>query len=257
MTPITVLVLAAGDDRRGPHQYPTVLHEVDGVPLLQRIVETCGTLEDVEIVCLLRSDQLERWAIADMVAQLTPRPRVIAVHGDTAGAACTALLAIDELVDSRELLLVTANEYLSIDLAAQLDTVRSTDADAAVLTFDSVHPRYSYAAVDESGIVTRLEEKHPISRRATTGVYWARRSDTMLAALKNLIRKGDAHEGRYFIAPALNQIILAGGTVRAFALADGVYHPLKDVDQLARDSVEHGPISGRASTPLDTASRST
>ena len=48
----------------------------------------------------------------------------------------------------------------------------STEADGGILTFESSHPKWSYARLDDSGYVDLVAEKEPISKNATVGVYY-------------------------------------------------------------------------------------
>ena len=53
----------------------------------------------------------------------------------------------------------------------------SKNLDGAILTFEAIHPKWSYAKCDEEGYVTEVAEK-VISKNATVGVYyWKHGSD--------------------------------------------------------------------------------
>ena len=61
-----------------------------------------------------------------------------------------------------------------------------------MVTFRSLHPRYSYMLVDDNGLIVEAAEKRPISRHATAGFYWYRRGADFVQSAQDMIRK-DAH----------------------------------------------------------------
>ena len=48
----------------------------------------------------------------------------------------------------------------------------NNNLDASILTFNSTHPKWSFAQVNDDGLVTEVAEKKPISNIATVGIYW-------------------------------------------------------------------------------------
>jgi hypothetical protein len=109
---------------------------------------------------------------------------------------------------------------------------RARQLDAGVLTFSSVHPRYSYVRVDGGGMVTEAAEKNPISRNATVGFYWFSQGRRFVEAVKKMIRKDAAVNGVFYICPALNELILEQARIGTRMISADHYHPLKTERQL-------------------------
>ena len=78
------------------------------------------------------------------------------------------------------------------------------------MTLAAVHPRWSYVRCDEDGLVVEAAEKRPISRLATAGAYWYRRGSDFVEAVMAMIRKDASVEGRFYVCPAFNELILRG-----------------------------------------------
>ena len=70
-----------------------------------------------------------------------------------------------------ELLIVSMNELVDIDYSFVLENFRDNSYIGGVITFDSIHPRYSFARLEES-VVTEISQHDPISRNATKGSFW-------------------------------------------------------------------------------------
>jgi len=123
----------------------------------------------------------------------------------------------------RHALMIANADQIFEDSVAELVGAMG-DADAGVVTFDSVHPRWSYVRLDDLGNVIETAEKRPISRSAIAGLYYFRRGMDFVQAAMQMIEK-DAHVNEsFFIAPALNEMILKGKTVRTARVRSERYH---------------------------------
>ncbi len=238
---MNILILAAGhpefDTRDG--KYPLCLTEYDGVPLLERLAKACQALGAKRTIFALRKEEVNRYHLDNVVALLCPQAVTLKVDGNTPGAACTALLAAGHIDNGQELLVLSANELVDIDLAELVAGFRARQLDAGTVTFPSIHPRYSYVRLGEQGLVTEAAEKNPISNHATAGVYWYARGKEFVAAVKNMIRK-DAHvDGVFYLCPAFNELVLKQARIGVAAIEARRYHPLKTERQMDQFSASH------------------
>lgn len=229
-----ILILAAGNSNFGAHDenYPLCLAELNGKPLIELLIESCGALEPVNFIVALREEDIRRYHLDSVVQLLAPNVKVLRVGANTRGAACTALLAAGYIDGHDELLILNGNELLDIDFSAVLGDFRSRELAAGVVTFPSVHPRYSYVRVDKKGLVVEAAEKKPISRLATAGFYWFAHGRDFVRAVKNMIRKDASVDGVFYICPAMNELVLEQARISVHNIDAGHYHPLKTEYQL-------------------------
>lgn len=233
-----ILILAAGAaDPATLAQsggYPVLLAEIGGRMLVELIVEACTPAAPSRIAFVVRDGDARRYRLANVVSQASPLAVLHAIRGETAGAACTALVAIQHIAPEEELLVLNGNEIIDVDVAAVIAGFRSRGLDAGTLVFPSLHPRYSYVKLDDAGLVVEAAEKNPVSRHATVGFYWWRRGADFIRAVQSMIRK-DAHVGgAFFICPAFNELILADGRVGVERIRAEQYRPVKSLRQLER-----------------------
>jgi len=245
MEKLNVLILASGKATTAPQevleQYPDYLTEHNGVPLLEYLVKQCDELGAHKITCLLPAGEVSRYHLHNMVAQISPVSNVIAVQGPTAGAACTALLACEKIDNAHPLLVMGSNELLSLPLGAALERFWNSNADAGVFTFKSVHPRYAFVRLDDTAHVVEAAEKNPISHHAIAGMFWFRRGADFVDAVKDMIRKDIKVNGAFYIAPALNELILKGQNIDSYSISPGQYHSLRSAAQLYAFETEATP----------------
>jgi dTDP-glucose pyrophosphorylase len=100
--------------------------------------------------------------------------------------------------------------------------------DAGIVVFDDVHPRWSFVKLDASGFVIEAAEKRPISRHATTGLYWFARGADFVRAASAMLRKGASVDGHFYVTPVLNELILAQARIGVTPIDKAHYHSLKD-----------------------------
>jgi hypothetical protein len=232
---MNVLILAAGGEPADPHApdpYPIWLSEMEDGLVLERQVRALAFDKAARFVFCFRRADVERYHLRDIVSLMSPDCGVVEIRRDTRGAACTAMLAIGKMDLEAELVVVSATDHIDVDYKAVVAGFRKKGADAGVMTFESLHPRYSYVRVDAEGWVSEAAEKRPISRTANAGFFWFRRAGDFFEALQQMILKDAQVQDRFFISPALNELILEQKKIATFPLAANQYHPLKALSQV-------------------------
>lgn len=208
---INVLIPMAGGDqlfREAGYPFAKPIIEIAGRPLIEHAFDGLHAIPDTRFVFVIRKEDDQRFYLRDVLQLMAPGSVVIRADGETAGAACSALLAIEHLVNDDELLIANSDQVLDIDLCGVLKDFRDRGLDGGVVTFDSVHPRWSFVKTDADGLVVEAAEKRPISRNATAGFYYFRRAKDFVSAAQDSIRKGASVNGLYFVCPCLNEMVL-------------------------------------------------
>jgi dTDP-glucose pyrophosphorylase len=225
---LQILLLMAGPDdafREAGYHYPKNLVEIDGLPLVQVVLEKLGRLrqEAARIICVLKKEEDRKDHTGAVVCLVEPRATIVTVN-KTAGAACTALLAIEQLDAARPLVIVNGDQFIKSDLAAVIGDFQARGLDGGIVVFEAVHPRWSYVRCDAQGRVLETAEKRPISNLATAGVYYfARAGDYALAAMEMI--KKDAHVGGgFYVCPAYNEMILRHANIGIAKISRSEYH---------------------------------
>lgn len=137
--------------------------------------------------------------------------------GLTEGAACSVLLAEKEINNNEPLLIINSDQYLEWNPDVFYKCLLNPAYDGAILTFYQPDPydlKWSYAKVNEEGLVTEVQEKKWISPYATVGLYgWKRGSDFVKYA-KRMIQKNIRVKNEFYVCPVYNEAIQDGQHVR-------------------------------------------
>ena len=225
---VQVLVPMAGPSaffKPEDYPFPKPLIEVAGQPMIQRVIQNLRSLgQTARFIFVIREEDAARFSLDQTLRLLTGSCEIVSLRGQTQGALCSALMAIDHIDDGSPLVVCNGDQIIDADLQAILKNFETAAADAGVISFSSVHPRWSYVGLDEGGWVKQAAEKRVISRHAIAGFYYFRTARLFTQAAQRTIAAGSSVGGMFFIAPCLNELILDGGRVAAHRLEDERYH---------------------------------
>lgn len=224
---INVLVPMAGKNQYFPEDefpFPKPLIELGSKTMIECVVENLATAKEVvQFIFVISSEDCRKFHLDSTLNIITGgRNHIIRLDRETRGSACSALMAIDHIATDTPLLIANSDQLFEDPIATFIGDFNA--ADAGIVTFDSVHPRWSYARLDEQGKVVETAEKRPLSRHAIAGLYYFSRGIDFVNAAMRMIRKDENVNGSYFIAPALNQLILMGKDIRARRVDDTRFH---------------------------------
>lgn len=234
MKNVNILVLAAGvidiDVRDGG--YPICLTEIEGRPIIEWIVAKTSNIKNAKYTFALREEEVAQFHLDKIADLLTPGACIVKVPQNTLGSACTALLAASRFPSDEEILIISANELVDVKLNDILNEFRQRNLDGGTITFTSVHPRYSYVRLDDDELVTEATQQKPISKNATTGIFWFARSGDFVESIKNIIRKESHVNGKYYVAKTFNELILKQKQIGISKIETYQYRPLKTERQI-------------------------
>ncbi|MFM9106081.1 MAG: sugar phosphate nucleotidyltransferase [Chloroflexota bacterium] len=229
-----VLIPAAGPGP-DPGVIPPAFADVHGSPAIAHAIRTCLLAQpDARVAAVLDREQDRRFGLRAILAREAPGCAIALAGGPTCGALCTAMLAADLIDPSDSLVVVLADVFIAGGIADALAGFENSKAEAGVIVFPATGPRWSYARLDDRGHVAEVVEKSPISEFATAGVYWYRHAASFLRSAEAAIRNDRAFDGRFYIAPSLNEIVAAGGVVRHWLVERDRFHALSLPEDVAR-----------------------
>ncbi len=157
---------------------------------------------------------------------MIPGSIVVVREGETAGAACSVLLAAEYLDNEEELLIHNGDSVITDDLGSIINTFRAKHLDGGTVTFKSIHPRWSYVRLDGDGLIVEAAEKNPISMNATAGAYYFRQGLDFVQSAERMIEKDANTDGKYYVCPAYNEMILQGKKIGCHQISRQSYFPL-------------------------------
>lgn len=190
---------------------PKPLIPVGEKPMIEWVIENIrpSTAHKFTFICL--AEHLNAYAaVPDTLRQLCPDCNIISIDQVTEGAACTVLLAKQQINTDAPLMIANADQYVELNVDEYLSVMEKENADGLIMTFWSDHPKWSYCRTREDGSVSEVVEKKVVSNEATVGIYNFRRGRDFVAAAEAMIENNLRVNNEFYVAPAYNQLIAAG-----------------------------------------------
>lgn len=192
------------------YHFPKPLIDMEGKTMIEHVLEPLTrAVPDARFFFIVRREDIAKYSL-DSVLRLRAGEDavVISLSTPTKGALCSCMLAIDALEMDVPLLISNSDQVLDADLPALLEKFLKTDSAAGVVTFRSVHPRWSYVRLDASGDVSQAAEKSVISEHAIAGFYFFRTAQDFFDAAMATIATDDRVGDQFYVSHCLNQLIL-------------------------------------------------
>lgn len=207
--------------------FPKPLIEVVGQPMISLVV---NRLQDIfpnsTFIFVVNANDSRSFSLDSTLKLLAGPSTVVIEKSDrTSGALCSCLLAIDSVDHSLPLIISNCDQLIEYDLSHSIEYFEDQLASAGVVTFDSVHPRWSYIIKDyKTNRVLQSVEKRVVSRHAIAGLYYFKEAKLFFDAAKQSILQHSHTNGQFYISSTLNHIILSGAKVLDDKIPERSYH---------------------------------
>lgn len=213
---VNIVIPMAGNGSRFAscgYKDPKPFIPVFGKPMISWVVENLGI--DATYTFIIRKEFEESYNARDYLNKLRPGCNIIAIDNVTEGAACTVLLAKEHIDNNNPLIMINSDQYIEFDsfkfIFDFLYSPEERNFDGKISTFDGMgHPKWSYAKVDDNGVVVEVREKDPFSNHATTGLYMWRRGEDFVKYAEQMISKNIRVNNEFYVVPVFNEAIADG-----------------------------------------------
>jgi HAD superfamily hydrolase (TIGR01509 family) len=205
---LNVLIPLAGRGSRfadAGYIFPKPLIEINGKPMIQVVIENLKI--EANFIFIIQKEHDEKYNLKKVLEILRPNCKVVFTDGITEGAACTTLLAKDYIDNESPLIIANSDQFIEWDSNEAMYYFTTTDADGGILTFESSHPKWSYARLDKTGKVDLVAEKEPISKNATVGVYYWKHGHDYVRYANQMIDNDIRVNNEFYVCPVYNEAV--------------------------------------------------
>jgi len=218
---LNVLIPMAGAGSRfeqAGYTFPKPLIDVQGRPMIQVVTENLNI--KANFIYVVQKSHREKYNLDTLLDLITPGCKIVEVDGITEGAACTALLAKQYIDNDMPLFFANSDQFVEWDSNEFMYKMNETNSDGGIVTFKATHPKWSFAKIDERGLVTEVAEKNPISDTATVGFYWWKHGSDFVKYAEQMIEEDIRVNNEFYVCPVFNQAISDGKQIRTFDIKD-------------------------------------
>lgn len=214
---LNVLIPMAGAGSRfekAGYTFPKPLIDVNGEPMIKVVTDNLNV--KANFIYVVQKNHREKYNLDALLNLISPNCKIVEVDGITEGAACTTLLAKKYIDNDKPLLMANSDQFVDWNSNEFFYKMKEQKVDAGIVSFTSTHPKWSFAKIDDSGYVSEVAEKTPISDIATVGIYyWAKGSDYVKYA-EQMISKNLRINNEFYVCPVFNEAIQDNKKVKIF-----------------------------------------
>ncbi len=214
---MNVLIPMAGAGSRfqqAGYTFPKPLIDVRGKPMIQVVAENLNI--DATFIYVVQKEHRTKYNLDTLLNLITPNCKIVEVDGITEGAACTTLLAKEYINNHEPLLMANSDQFVEWDSNEFMYKMVEQNLDGGIVSFKATHPKWSFAKIDESGYVTEVAEKNPISDIATVGIYYWKRGADYVKFAEQMISRNIRVNNEFYVCPVFNQAIESGLRIKTF-----------------------------------------
>ena len=194
--------------------------------MVQHAIENLQTMQkDLHFIFVIKKSDCITFHLDDTLRLLTEGEcEIIVLDGETKGAACSALLAVDAINNENPLVIANFDQVIDCNLSELYDQFHRLGSDAGCLVFSTTHPRWSFVLLDGKDCVLETAEKRPLSRNAIAGFYYYKQGKDFVEAAKSMILKSCSNAEIFYISTTFNELILHNKSIKALRIPNEKYH---------------------------------
>ena len=215
------------------YAFPKALIDIKGQTMIEMVTKNLKPASEHRFVFICQREHYEKFDLYNIFKNATENKfEVVQLNGQTEGAACTVLAAIEYINNENDLLIANSDQFIEGGTDSFIKEGRKGERDGLIMTFEASHPKWSYARADKTGRVLEVAEKKVISKHATVGVYYFRKGSDFVEAAQAMIHKNIRYNNEFYICPTYNEMILAGKKIYIKNIPAGKMHGLGTPEDL-------------------------
>jgi dTDP-glucose pyrophosphorylase len=224
---INILIPLAGSNQFFPeseYPYPKPLIEINDKTMIEHVINNFDNItEEKQFIFIVNSDDCKKYHLDNVLNLLTDHNcKIVKIDNETKGAACSAMMAIEYINNENPLVIVNADQLFDDNMNEIISSFKNVDG--GVVSFESIHPRWSYARVDGENYIVETAEKRPLSKHAIAGFFYFKQGKDFIDSAMNMIKKDANVNGLYYISPTLNEMVLNNKKLIVKTIDNNKYH---------------------------------
>ncbi|WP_295157675.1 hypothetical protein [uncultured Brachyspira sp.] len=236
---MNIVFLMGGDNLNiSADNYPIYMTEINQRMILERLIDFAKYINPKQSIFCIRENDIKNFYVDEIIKRKIEDAVIINIRGNTKGAVCSSLLASEYIDNDNELLIAAINDFTDENWIDIINYFRENNYDLGIVSFNSIHPRYSFAILDNNGEVIEISEKKPLSNNALVSFYYFKNGYEYIKSSQNVIRKDSPINNCFYLSQVVNEMILEQKRVGLYKIDNSKFHPLKNETQLAQYILE-------------------
>ncbi len=232
---INIIIPAAGEGTRFKEKgwlKPKPFIDVGGEPMMEHVIKNVSP-HNSRVTLIIRSEHASKEVETVQHLRQTGA-NIFELDALTEGTACTVLAAKNYIDPEMPLLIANSDQIVDFDVNKFVADCLNRDLHGSILVFkdEKRDPKWSFAKLNQNGLVNKVAEKEPISDLATVGIYLFSKGQYFLDSAIEMIVNQERVNGEYYTCPVYNYMIKKGLRVGSFSIPKAAMHGIGTPDDL-------------------------
>ncbi len=215
------------------YKKPKPFIDVLGKPMICHVLDNLN-MSDAKFILLVRKEHYENEPETIQWIKDNYNVEFVLIDKLTEGAACTVLYAHRLIDNDIPLLVANSDQIVDMNIADFVNDSKTRKLDGSVLCFidPELNPKWSFAKVDNLGLITEIKEKQPISDEATVGIYYFERGISFVENAIDMFVRNDRVNNEFYVAPVYNYAISRGEKYGIYNIDSSAMHGIGTPEDL-------------------------
>jgi NDP-sugar pyrophosphorylase family protein len=238
---MNIIIPMAGEGTRVKSTVPKPLVEViKGKPMIEMALESLNI--DGHYCFIVRRYNNQDWNVAlrEAIHKTVGNAVIVEIDYLTKGPAISALHAPNLFFNDEDLLVTNCDQIMHWDADKFIDFTKTTNADGAVVTYETQTPKNSYARVisdEEHPEFDIIKEKEVISKYSLNGIHWWKHGKNFAKSVVKMMESKDTVNGEYYVGPSYNYL---DGIKRVYNIDSSEHFAVGTLEDIERYRVIYG-----------------
>lgn len=211
---INIVIPMAGAGSRfakAGYTKPKPFIDVLGKPMICHVLDNLN-IPDSKFILLARKEHYQNEPETIQWIKDNYNVEFVLIDKLTEGAACTVLHAHRLINNDTPLLIANSDQIVDMNVSDYIKDSEDRNLDGSVLCFvdAELNPKWSFAKIDNNGIILEIKEKQPISEFATVGIYYFAKGNIFVSNAIDMIVRNERVNNEFYVAPVYNYAIASG-----------------------------------------------
>lgn len=211
---INIVIPMAGAGSRfakAGYTKPKPFIDVLGKPMICHVLDNLN-IPDSKFILLARKEHYQSEPETIQWIKDNYNVEFVLIDKLTEGAACTVLHAHRLINNDTPLLIANSDQIVDMNVSDYIKDSEDRNLDGSVLCFvdAELNPKWSFAKIDNNGIILEIKEKQPISEFATVGIYYFAKGNIFVSNAIDMIVRNERVNNEFYVAPVYNYAIASG-----------------------------------------------
>jgi len=187
---------------------PKPFIDVFGKAMIVRVLENLA-YQNARYILIARKEHIQKEFELVNEIKKSYKVDIITIDEITEGTACTVLAAKDFINNNDPLVIANSDQIIDINFYDFVNDGLNRNLDGSILTFidEKKNPKWSFAKINKKQMVIEVQEKQPISKYATVGIYMFNKGRYFIDGVANMIAANDRVNGEFYTCPVYNYLI--------------------------------------------------